>query len=52
MLYQQGCNKGGTILCDSKDLVENTKDTSVLIVCLEITIDDFHYPNETDVNVL
>ncbi|KAJ0087453.1 hypothetical protein Patl1_07612 [Pistacia atlantica] len=52
MLYQQGCNGGGTILRIAKDLAENTKNARVLIVCVEITIAGFHSPSETDVDVL
>ncbi|XP_044500820.1 chalcone synthase 2-like [Mangifera indica] len=52
MLYQQGCNGGGTILRIAKDLAENNKDARVLIVCTEITIVGFHCPTETDVDIL
>ncbi|XP_044475922.1 chalcone synthase 2-like [Mangifera indica] len=52
MLYQQGCNGGGTILRIAKDLAENTKDARVLIVCVEVTIVGFHCPTETDFDVL
>ncbi|KAJ0034007.1 hypothetical protein Pint_25365 [Pistacia integerrima] len=52
MLYQQGCNGGGTILRIAKDLAENNKGARVLIVCTEITFVGFHCPTETDVDVL
>ncbi|KAJ0034382.1 hypothetical protein Pint_25371 [Pistacia integerrima] len=52
MLYQQGCNGGGTILRIAKDLAENNKGARVLIVCTEITLVGFHCPTETDVDVL
>ncbi|KAJ0025617.1 hypothetical protein Pint_07495 [Pistacia integerrima] len=52
ILYQQGCNGGGTILRIAKDLAENTKNASVLIVCVEITIARFHSPSKSDVDVI
>ncbi|KAJ0091754.1 hypothetical protein Patl1_13596 [Pistacia atlantica] len=52
MLYQQGCNGGGTVLRIAKDLAENNKGARVLIVCTEITLVGFHCPTETDVDLL
>ncbi|KAJ0015178.1 hypothetical protein Pint_20606 [Pistacia integerrima] len=52
MLYQQGCNGGGTVLRIAKDLAENNKGACVLIVCTEITLVGFHCPTETDVDLL
>ncbi|KAJ0031729.1 hypothetical protein Pint_13507 [Pistacia integerrima] len=52
MLYQQGCNGGGTVLRIAKDLAENNKGARVLIVCIEITLVGFHCPTETDVDLL
>ncbi|XP_031281202.1 chalcone synthase J-like [Pistacia vera] len=52
MLYQQGCNAGGTVLRIAKDLAENTKGARVLVVCSETTLVGFRGPNETDCDVL
>ncbi|KAJ0031727.1 hypothetical protein Pint_13505 [Pistacia integerrima] len=52
MLYQQGCNGGGTVLRIAKDLAENNKGVRVLIVCTEITLIGFHCPTEIDVDLL
>ncbi|XP_031248792.1 polyketide synthase 5-like [Pistacia vera] len=52
MLYQQGCNGGGTVLRIAKDLAENNKGARVLIVVSEVTLVGMHGPSETDVDVL
>ncbi|KAJ0034340.1 hypothetical protein Pint_25332 [Pistacia integerrima] len=52
MLYQQGCNGGGTVLRIAKDLAENNKGARVLIVVSEVTLVGMHGPSESDVDVL
>ncbi|XP_044486439.1 chalcone synthase 1-like [Mangifera indica] len=52
MLYQQGCNGGGTVLRMAKDLAENNKGARVLIVVSEVTMIGMHGPNVSDIDVL
>ncbi|XP_044499642.1 chalcone synthase 1-like [Mangifera indica] len=52
MLYQQGCNGGGTVLRMAKDLVENNKGARVLIVVSEVTLIGLRGFSETDIDVL
>ncbi|CAM8897285.1 unnamed protein product [Rhodiola kirilowii] len=47
MIYQAGCNGGGTAIRLAKDLAENNRGSRVLVVCSEITAVCFHAPDET-----
>ncbi|XP_074297468.1 chalcone synthase-like [Silene latifolia] len=60
MLYQQGCNAGGTALRLAKDIAENNKGArvfnrniyNILVVCAELSLVGFRGPKDTDIDTM
>ncbi|MED6121048.1 Chitin synthase, class 2 [Stylosanthes scabra] len=52
MIYNTGCQGGGTILRVAKDIAENNAGSRVLVVWVEITLASFHGPNSNHISLL
>ncbi|MED6121052.1 Chitin synthase, class 2 [Stylosanthes scabra] len=52
MIYNAGCQGGGTILRVAKDIAENNADSRVLVVLAEVAVAYFHGPNSNHMDVI
>ncbi|MED6181512.1 Chitin synthase, class 2 [Stylosanthes scabra] len=52
MIFNNGCQAGGTVLRVAKDIVENNAESRVLVVWVESMVASFHGPNENQMDVL